>query len=220
MKKTAIFLLYYSILAISNVNAITDYSWDTQTSIDSDYTEDQGSRNYNRGFQYQGPQGQTYGSGTSYQTNLRNRNNMNYDELNQERTGRTTIHIPSRQDRGNRDTFSNIGPRQWTSYNDTTNTSSDTWSRQDSTYTNQENPAKLQEKIHDALKGGFFTSAFNNVNARLENGDVAILTGTVETEKDRKEAEIKVLEINGVRDVINRIQVLPKRESNRTGSNY
>lgn len=65
---------------------------------------------------------------------------------------------------------------------------------------------KIQQKIKDALKGGFFSRGYEGVRANVQNGNV-ILTGTVESKRDLEKV-IKIVEnIDGVQNVVNQINI-------------
>lgn len=68
----------------------------------------------------------------------------------------------------------------------------------------------VESDVRDSLRG-VFTDRFNNVNVQVRNGEVT-LTGTVPTQEDKKDLEEKVRDMDGVRNVINRVMVKQSRE--------
>jgi osmotically-inducible protein OsmY len=76
----------------------------------------------------------------------------------------------------------------------------------------------IEKKIRDSIKSGWFEKGYDNVQARVNNGNVT-LSGTVNTWDDKKSISKKVLDVKGVRDVNNQIQVTG-RNSNRDNRNY
>src|SRR5579872_1581151 len=63
-------------------------------------------------------------------------------------------------------------------------------------------------KVHRALVTLPFYSAFDNLNFRIE-GDTVTLSGQVTRPALKSDAEKAVLQISGVRRVINQVEVLP-----------
>jgi osmotically-inducible protein OsmY len=65
---------------------------------------------------------------------------------------------------------------------------------------------QLQKKIHDKLKGGWFTKGYPGVSAQIVNGDVT-LTGVVASTKDKEKIDKEIREIEGVRSLNSQIRV-------------
>lgn len=104
-----------------------------------------------------------------------------------------------RMERNDRDTSDNYDPQESYSYRQRDGQGS-------------ESDRKIYEKIRDLLKGGTFSKSYDNVNFNVNNGHV-IVTGTIQKESDRKDFVKKVENIDGVKDVENRIQVIEKDKS-------
>lgn len=64
----------------------------------------------------------------------------------------------------------------------------------------------LQQKVDDTLKNNYLRKNYKQVNARVYNGNVT-LTGTVESDQDRLDAEKRVRDIKGVRQVNDQLRV-------------
>lgn len=73
----------------------------------------------------------------------------------------------------------------------------------------------LQQKIEDSLKNNYLKKNYKLVNARVFNGNVT-LTGSVESEEDRQDAENRVRNIQGVRNINDQLKI---EASSDVGSN-
>lgn len=71
----------------------------------------------------------------------------------------------------------------------------------------------VKHKITDALKSNYLRKNYNDLTISISNGNVTI-TGRVDTDEDRADAESRVKGIQGVKGVNNQIQVSPSSTSN------
>lgn len=72
--------------------------------------------------------------------------------------------------------------------------------------TKRNSDRQLNLKIQDTLKSGAFKENFADIEIEVSHGNVT-LSGSVDTEEDSREAEKRVRNINGIKNVDNQIQV-------------
>lgn len=70
----------------------------------------------------------------------------------------------------------------------------------------------LEKNVRDALSGNWLSTNYKDVQVVVSNGSVT-LSGYVQSDKDKSDAEDKVRKIAGVRNVRNQIEVKKPAES-------
>lgn len=65
---------------------------------------------------------------------------------------------------------------------------------------------ELNTKIHDKLKGGWFTKGYPGVTAKIENGNVT-LTGNIASAKDKEKLDKEIREMDGVKSLNSQLRV-------------
>lgn len=79
-----------------------------------------------------------------------------------------------------------------------------------SQYSDEQAPSKsdreLNEEIHDALKPGWFSKGYDNVNFQVSDG-VVDLQGKVDNLEEKQKVEKNIAKIEGVRSVNNQLTV-------------
>lgn len=70
---------------------------------------------------------------------------------------------------------------------------------------------QLEQNIKDMLAAGWFAKTFENVMVKASNGNVT-LSGTVQTEMDKRFLENKVKKVAGVQQVTNNVEVAEKAQ--------
>ena len=78
--------------------------------------------------------------------------------------------------------------------------------------------AKIRKEIQDNLKSGWFSRGYEEVTAEVVNGNVT-LRGSVDTQDEKQKIEDKVRKVDGVVNVINQINVIPKSSYNNNRNN-
>ncbi|MBA3957415.1 MAG: BON domain-containing protein [Parachlamydiaceae bacterium] len=77
---------------------------------------------------------------------------------------------------------------------------------------------ELLQKIRSNLRGGFFSKGYENVDVKVHAGNVT-LTGVVNSESDRKAVLEKVSKMNGVKKVLDQINIRSTSTSKETKPN-
>ncbi|MCE5318433.1 MAG: BON domain-containing protein [Parachlamydia sp.] len=94
---------------------------------------------------------------------------------------------------------------------------------QDSRSTGYVSDDEIKKNVSDALKGGWFSGGYENVNIAVYNG-VVTLNGSVDSADNRNKLMEKVKSIDGVRGVNNQVAVNAQPSSSNAGasssSNY
>lgn len=76
---------------------------------------------------------------------------------------------------------------------------------------------ELQKKVEDTLKSNYLKKNYDTVVATVSNG-VVTLSGTVDSEKDRQDIHDRIQKINGIKNIVDRLQVSGEKANNTKSS--